>query len=369
MFGYVSANLKDLSEEEKQRYRGAYCGLCRTLRKDYGQLSRFSLTYDLTFLALLLGSLYEPPQKLSTIHCPVNLARPQSIVQTRYTTYAAQLSVALAYHKSKDDWADERKLSARLYVSILEKHYAEVKEQIPRQCQAIEEGLAAISAIEEQALAQTHVQALAWEQAHVQAYAQEQAPTQEQAQAHTQARTQAQAKSKHDAQNGEAKNGDAETAFDPQNDTKATFDPQSDIDPNPDAAANCFGKLLGELFVYHEDTWAQTLRNMGEQLGRFIYFMDAACDIERDKQQGSYNPLAGLTLSKQDIDETLILFAGRATQQFEKLPLEQDLHLLRSVLYSGIWQKRNAQEAKKTRRTACAKADPNGTAQMTKKDA
>ncbi len=60
MFGYVQANLSDLSEEERARYRAAYCGLCRTLGQRHGTLSRLSLTYDLTFLMLLLSSLYEP---------------------------------------------------------------------------------------------------------------------------------------------------------------------------------------------------------------------------------------------------------------------------------------------------------------------
>ena len=80
--------------------------------------------------------------------------------------------------------------------------------------------------------------------------------------------------------------------------------------------------------------------------------MDAACDLERDRRSGSYNPLSSLEMEKEDIDTALTTFAGRATVHFEKLPLEQDLHLLRSVLYSGIWQKRNAQETKRLKREA-----------------
>ena len=49
MFGYVQANLNDLSPEEQARYRAAYCGLCRTLGKRYGWPARMGLTYDLTF--------------------------------------------------------------------------------------------------------------------------------------------------------------------------------------------------------------------------------------------------------------------------------------------------------------------------------
>ena len=66
----------------------------------------------------------------------------------------------------------------------------------------------------------------------------------------------------------------------------------------------------------------------------------------------------------------LQLFAARATRQFEKLPLEQDLHLLRSVLYSGIWQKRAAQQAKEAKKQARrARKDDRAAASPTKKDA
>ena len=53
MFGFVAADAGALSEEEKERYRAVYCGLCLALRDRYGQLSRACLTYDLTFFVLL----------------------------------------------------------------------------------------------------------------------------------------------------------------------------------------------------------------------------------------------------------------------------------------------------------------------------
>ena len=62
MFGYVSASIKELSPEEKLRYNAVYCGLCRKIRAVAGQTARLSLSYDMTFLALLLMSLYEPEE-------------------------------------------------------------------------------------------------------------------------------------------------------------------------------------------------------------------------------------------------------------------------------------------------------------------
>ena len=62
MFGYLVANLEDASDQEKVRYRAAYCGLCRTLGGRCGQRCRLALTYDMAFLVLLHGSLYEPEE-------------------------------------------------------------------------------------------------------------------------------------------------------------------------------------------------------------------------------------------------------------------------------------------------------------------
>ena len=62
MFGYVTAGWKELSEAEKDRYGSIYCGICRRIRAQSGNLARISLSYDMAFLALLLMSLYEPEE-------------------------------------------------------------------------------------------------------------------------------------------------------------------------------------------------------------------------------------------------------------------------------------------------------------------
>ena len=62
MFGYVRPNLADMPETEQQRYRSHYCGLCHAIGARHGQLARMALTFDLTYLTIFLGSLYEPEE-------------------------------------------------------------------------------------------------------------------------------------------------------------------------------------------------------------------------------------------------------------------------------------------------------------------
>ena len=109
--------------------------------------------------------------------------------------------------------------------------------------------------------------------------------------------------------------------------------------PNPDEPAACFGKLMAELLVYHEDLWAPALRQVGFHLGRFIYMADAAVDYRADKRKGKYNPFLAMGTGEDWArwEEYLVLAMGRCTANYEKLPLLQDKALLDNILYSGVW--------------------------------
>ena len=56
MFGYVTASLKELEENARKRYGAVYCGICRRIRVQSGNVARLGLSYDMAFLALLLMS-------------------------------------------------------------------------------------------------------------------------------------------------------------------------------------------------------------------------------------------------------------------------------------------------------------------------
>ena len=109
--------------------------------------------------------------------------------------------------------------------------------------------------------------------------------------------------------------------------------------PNPDGPAACFGRLMAELLVYREDLWADTLRQTGFHLGRFIYMADAAVDYRKDSKKKKYNPFLAMGTGEDwpRWEEYLVLAMGRCTANYEKLPLVQDKALLDNILYSGVW--------------------------------
>ena len=118
---------------------------------------------------------------------------------------------------------------------------------------------------------------------------------------------------------------------------------------SPDLPANCFGQLMGELLVYREDLWSETLRQMGMALGRYIYLADAAVDYRRDARKKQYNPFLAMGMGEDwsRWEQYLVLAMGRCTEYFERLPLVQDKKLLDNILYSGIWVEYRRRQGRK----------------------
>lgn len=137
MFGYVTANVRELNVKQRTRYNSIYCGICRQIRFRSGQLSRLGLSYDMAFLAMLLMSLYEPEETAGNRACVLHPVRPKPWVDNCYVQYAADMNVALAYYKSQDDWQDDQKLSARMMGEMFGKQLDAITERFPRQCEAI----------------------------------------------------------------------------------------------------------------------------------------------------------------------------------------------------------------------------------------
>lgn len=148
MFGYVTANVKELTKPQRQRYNAVYCGICRRIRSNASQAARLGLSYDMAFLSLLLMSLYEPAEIAGDRACLIHPLQKRSWVDNEYIGYGADMNVALAYYKAGDDIADDGKLSARAMAKVFGKSLPDIRQRYPRQCRAMEDCIRELNALE-----------------------------------------------------------------------------------------------------------------------------------------------------------------------------------------------------------------------------
>lgn len=261
MFGYVTANKPELKMREFGRYKAFYCGLCRRLGKTNGAVSRLTLSYDMTFLILLLSSLYEPEEQQERHRCLIHPGKKQWMIYNPITDYASDMNVLLSCYHFQDDWEDERSIVGLCGAKVFAGRAKKIAGQYPRQAEAIRKQLGRLAELEQKGITE------------------------------------------------------------------------------PDAISRPFGELLAELFVYREDAFQDILRSFGFYLGKYIYLLDAFMDLEKDIKKGSFNPFRERA-DREDFEENVRQMLDgtirQAVAEFEKLSLEQDLPVLRNILYEGV---------------------------------
>lgn len=149
MFGYITIHKDELKIKDYNCYQSYYCGLCRTLGCCYGQFSRLTLTYDMTFFIILLTGLYECKSELSMRHCPLHPGKRKLFLTNEFTQYAANLNILLTYYNLIDDWADEKNFSALTMSKFLHKSYLQAALQNPTQASCIKQYMKNLSTCEQ----------------------------------------------------------------------------------------------------------------------------------------------------------------------------------------------------------------------------
>lgn len=141
MFGYVNIYKPELKMKDFYKYKAYYCGLCRTLRERHGPFRQMTLTYDMTFLVILLTSLYESDTVKKQLKCVVHPVKNQDMLFNEITEYASDINIALTYHHFLDDWQDEKSIKGMAGARLLKKDYRKIYKRYPRACQVIEKCL------------------------------------------------------------------------------------------------------------------------------------------------------------------------------------------------------------------------------------
>lgn len=149
MFGYIVVNKPELKIKDFDTYQAYYCGLCRSLKKRHGFFGHLTLNYDMTMVVLLLTGLYEPEITEKRFRCLVHPIGRHIAKQNKFSDYAADMNVLMAYEKAMDDVRDEGKISARFLSSLLRPKVKTVRARYPRQAALITENLRGLAEAEQ----------------------------------------------------------------------------------------------------------------------------------------------------------------------------------------------------------------------------
>lgn len=263
MFGYVKINKMDLTFREYEHYRGYYCGLCKYLKDNHGEISRLTLNYDITFLILVLSALYRPKSNIIEEGCITNPFKKKKKIINEITEYAASMNVLLAYYKLEDNLNDENRIKDKVAYNLYKKKLKLAYEKYPKKAEFIKAQLEELNKLEK----------------------------------------------------------------------------EKNI--NIDMVSNTFGALMGEVFVYKNDDYEEDLRNIGFNIGKYIYLLDAYEDLGKDYEKGRYNPFIEYIDKREElkdrVDKLISISLGILAQSIDNLNLKMNINIIDNIVYSGVY--------------------------------
>ena len=162
MFGFIRPLRGELKVCEWERFQSVYCGLCHSIRKRYGLLQTALLSYDCTYLALVLDAI-QPECATCRRRCIMHPIRRRSCAsETPGIRHAAAVSVILNWHKLQDTIDDERgwrRLGARVLRLLLYRGYRKARRDNPEFDRAAAEQLQRLDAIQRERTASLDIPA------------------------------------------------------------------------------------------------------------------------------------------------------------------------------------------------------------------
>lgn len=269
MFGYLQPDRDDLKIREYELYRSVYCGLCRHLGKDYGIISRLTLSYDCTVLAMLSLSLKSEKSCITKGRCVCNPTKKCLYCSSDGDSFkfAGAVSVIMTYYKLQDTIDDSRFFKKTVAV-ILKKIFSHTHRKAAKDYPFIESKV--IEMMKNQRLAE---------------------------------------------------NSD------------------SSIDKSADSTAVLISELC--MMFSNNDSQKKVLGIFGYHIGRWIYLMDAADDLEKDIKNKSFNPF--LKIYSSDIksamlycNDVLNMTVSQAVAAYDLLEISDYKEILDNIMYRGL---------------------------------
>lgn len=267
MFGYLQIQKSELLVREYEAYKSVYCGLCKQMGKDYSFLTRFSLSYDCTFYAMLLMSVSKSCKGFKEGRCTFNPIKKCKFAFCENDCYskASAFSVVSVFYKLKDDLKDE-KFFRKLLTRFLLLFFSRWKKKAAKKYPDIDKYISKMTSLQEQA--------------------------------------------------------------------------ENDENCSVDMAAHPTGYMIANIFSLEadDDINKRVFYEFGYHLGRWIYLVDAADDIEKDRKNNNFNPFISLKeeYNQQQIVSALNQSLARAYDAFNLIDIKDFRGILDNMLLLGL---------------------------------
>lgn len=149
MFGYVRTDTPYLYIKDETLYQAMYCGVCKGIAQVCGNAARMGLSYDVTFLSVILHNIAGIDVKIEKSHCLTHCIRSKKMAEVdEMTRKLGAFNTALVYFKYTDDIADgDRGRGKRLW---FKKGFKRVKKRYPEIEKIVRENLQKQEIIEKQ---------------------------------------------------------------------------------------------------------------------------------------------------------------------------------------------------------------------------
>ncbi len=270
VFGYIRISKPELRIKEYEMYKAVYCSLCKVMGKSYGIWSRFTLSYDFTFLALINMSIKNGCDPVEKGRCTCNpLKKCIYCKSDEHLQMPAAAAMIMMYYKLLDNIEDEKGIK-KLGCLTLKPLFSSANKKAAKKYPEIEKIISNYILVQDKL---------------------------------------------------EAAN------------TKGL-----------DEAADPTAIALAEILKLCSDdaTEKRILERIGYCLGRYIYILDAACDLEEDIKNNRYNCLK-YSLNdninefiKEKIVPQLFLSLNEAGSAFELLDVKKYRAILGNIIYLGL---------------------------------
>ena len=146
MFGYVRTDTPYLYIKDETLYKAMYCGVCKGIAEVCGHSARMGLSYDVTFLSVILHNIAGIDVTIEKSHCLTHCIRSRKMANVdEMTRMLGAFNTELVYYKYTDDIKDgDRGRGKRLWFKTghrrVKKKYPEI-ERIVRENMAEQEAL------------------------------------------------------------------------------------------------------------------------------------------------------------------------------------------------------------------------------------